>query len=462
MGFEYDLIVIGSGPAGYVAGIRAAQLGMKTVVVEQDRLGGTCLNMGCIPSKALIRQAELYLSLSEAEKTGVVVDRSGFNYRPVFEASRKAADTLSKGVQFLLKKNEVEVRKGRGTIAGPNEVSVDDGTKLFGRFILVATGSRPREIPGFPFDGKKILSSDHALLLEELPGRLLLIGGGAIGCEFAHIMSAFGVQVTVVEMLDHLLPLEDQDMAVILERAFRKRKIDVFTGASVSGWRETGDGLLASVKNRDGETQEIAADRILVVTGRAPNTSDIGLERIGITLDRGTVPVGDYYQTSVPSVFAVGDIIAAPQLAHLASAEAEIAVEFMAGRKPHPKADLSLVPRAVYTEPQIAGIGASEAALKTQGVPYTASVFQYRATGKAVATGRIDGQVKILFHPETREILGAGIVGADATELIHELILARTAGLTPADLAEMIHAHPTLSEAVMEAARGAEGWMIHA
>ncbi len=462
MGFDSDVLILGSGPAGYVAGIRAAQLGMKALVVEKGKTGGVCLNRGCIPTKALIKQAEDFLSLAEVEKTGVKVDRSGFQYKSVFETSRKASESLSKGVQYLLKKNGVGFIQGTARISGPHQVTLDDGRVLTGKNLLLATGSRPRQIPGFEFDGTDILSSDHALFLEELPARMLIIGGGAIGCEFAHVMNAFGVEVTVAEMMDHLLPQEDPDTAAIVERAFRKRKIDLRTGARVAGYQRREGELVVPVTLKDGTAEELVTDKILVVTGRAQNTDDLGLERVGIVTERGAVPVNSHYQTVVPSIYAVGDIIASPQLAHLASAEGEAAVEHMAGKGPEHAVDPLLVPRGVYTDPQVAGFGLTETNAKAQGKRYAVSLFSYRAAGKAVATGKTDGQVKLVYDPDTKEILGAGIVGADATEIIHEVLLAKKSGLKTEDIAGMIHAHPTLSEAIMEAARGAEGWMIHA
>ncbi|MBN2050486.1 MAG: dihydrolipoyl dehydrogenase [Spirochaetales bacterium] len=462
MAEKYDLLIIGSGPAGYVAGIRAAQLGMRAVIVEKGKVGGVCLNIGCIPSKALIHQAELFLSLGESEKTGVKIDRSAFDYTTVFSSSRKAADDLSKGVRFLLKKNNITLVEAEGKVVGPHDVALSTGETLQAEHLLLATGSTPREIPGFSFDGKDILSSDDALMLEKLPKSLLILGGGAIGCEFAHIMNAFGVQVTVVEMMDHLLPAEDADTAAILERSFKKRKITVKTGTTAGGYRREKGSLVVQLEDRNGKKEETEAEKILVVVGRKALGDRLGLESVGITVEKGAVPVGDYYQTAVPSIYAVGDVIAGPQLAHLASKEAEIAVEHMAGRSPEPKADPMLVPRAVYTEPQVAGFGMTEKEAKEKGLPAAVSVFPYRGAGKSVAVGKTEGQVKIIYRSDTKEILGAGLAGAQATELLHELLLAKKAELLPEDLATMIHAHPTLSETLMEAARGVEGWMIHA
>jgi dihydrolipoamide dehydrogenase len=461
MAYDYDLVVIGAGPGGYVAAIRASQLGMKAAVIEKDKPGGVCLNIGCIPSKALIHQAEIFHAAGELEGLGVKVDRSGFDYGEVFKKSRKAADMLSKGVSFLLKKNKVEYITGTAEITGPNEVSIDGSKTISGKNILVATGSRPREIPGFPFDEKKVLSSNGALMLEKLPKSIIILGGGFIGVEFAHIMHSFGVEVQVVELLDRLLPIEDEESSAVLTRSFKKRKIGMHTSTKATGMKSTKDGIVLSIEKKDGEKAELKAEMLLVVVGRAPNTEGIGLEKVGVKTEKGFIQAGDYYQTSVPSIYAIGDVVATPQLAHVASKEGEIAVEHMAGKEPVPRIDPHTIPSAVYCEPQVASFGYKEYEAKKEGVSYEKASFPYRGAGKSVAIEKPDGHVKILSDPETSEILGAHVVGAEATELIHELLLAKSAELLPADMAEMIHAHPTLSEALMEAARAVEGWAIH-
>ena len=461
MAYDYELVVIGAGPGGYVAAIRASQLGMKAAVIEKDKPGGVCLNIGCIPSKALIHQADIFQSIKDLEDMGVQVDTSAFEYGKVFQKSRKAADMLSKGVSFLLKKNKVEYIEGTATLAGPNEVTMDSGKKVSGKSIIVATGSRPREIPGFSFDEKTVLSSDGALMLETLPKSIIILGGGFIGVEFAHIMNSFGVEVNVVELLDRLLPIEDEESSTVLTRSFKKRKIGIYTSTRAMGMKKAKGGVVLSVEKKDGEKAELEAEKLLVVVGRAPNTENIGLDKVGITTDKGFIPVGDYYQTSVPSIYAIGDVVATPQLAHVASKEGEIAVEHMAGRSPVPKIDPHVIPSAVYCEPQVASFGYKEYEVQQQGLNYKKAVFPYRGAGKSVAIEKPEGHVKILYDPETAEILGAHVAGSEATELIHELLLAKSAELLPADIADMIHAHPTLSEALMEAARTAEGWAIH-
>jgi len=459
---EYDVIIIGAGPGGYVAGIRASQLGLKAVVIEKNKPGGVCLNIGCIPSKALIHEADTFRSIADLEKMGVKVDSTSFDYSHVFKKSRKAADMLSKGVQFLLKKNKVDYVAAEATITGENEVTLSTGDKLTGKNIMIATGSRPIEIPGFEFDGEKILSSDHALMLEKLPEKAVILGAGAIGCEFSHIWNGFGVEVHIVELLDQLLPLEDPEITPVLERSFKKRGIKVHTSTKATGVIKNKNGVVVSTEDKNGKVSEIEADVLLVVVGRKPNTEAIGLENAGIATDLGFIDVKDYYQTSVPSVYAIGDVVASPLLAHVASKEAEIAIEYMAGHKTIAKIDPDTIPGAVYCEPQVASFGKTEKQCKEQNIDYKKATFPYRGAGKSVAIGKSEGMVKVIFNPETKELLGCHIIGAEATELIHELLLAKTSELLPEDIATMIHAHPTLSETLMEVMRAAEGWVIHA
>jgi dihydrolipoamide dehydrogenase len=456
--YDYDVVVLGSGPGGYVAAIRAAQLGLKSAVVEKDRPGGVCLNIGCIPSKALLHDAELVRSAAELAELGAKVDLGSLDYSKAFARSRKAADTLSKGVVYLFKKNKIELVTGEGTIRSPHEIAIKGGRTLSGRFLLIATGSRPRGIPGFEFDEKAILSSNGALMLEKLPKRIGILGGGAIGVEFAHVMNAFGVEVHLVEMMEQLLPLEDAEAVEVVARSFKKRGIAIYTGTKATGYTRSGPALKLTLQGKEG-AKELEVDQVLVVVGRAPNSEGIGLESIGLKTDRGFIPVGEAGQTAVPGVYAIGDLVATPMLAHVASKEGEIAVEHMAGRKPHPL-DLNAIPGAVYCEPQLASFGYTEKRAREAGLAFDKGVLPYRAAGKSVAVGRTEGLVKILVDKESREILGAHVVGADATEMVHELLLAKTAELLPEDIATMIHAHPTLSEAVMEAARMVEGWAI--
>jgi len=460
-GYDYELAVIGGGPGGYVAAIRAAQLGIKPCVIEKDKLGGVCLNIGCIPSKALIHQAEAFSAIKEFEKMGVKIDLSNFNYRNVFLKSRKAADMLSKGVAYILKKNQVDVIQGRGKLLRPDTIEVDGKDKLRAKNIILATGSRPREIPGFKFDGEVVLSSDDALMMETLPESMIILGGGFIGVEFAHILNSFGVSVKMVELLDRLLPIEDEDSSAVLTRTFKRRKIEIYTSMRTKSIEKSKNGARLKIEDKDGKQAELEAEKLLVVVGRATNIENIGLEEAGIRVDREFVTIGDYYKTDAQGVYAIGDIIATPQLAHVASKEGEIVAEYIAGKNPQKIVDPLLIPSAVYCEPQVGSFGYKEYQLKERSVRYEKAIFPYRGAGKSVAIEKTDGHVKILFDPDTREILGASVVGSEATELVHELLLAKKSELLPSDIADMIHAHPTLSEAVMEAARSAEGWAIH-
>lgn len=455
-----ELIVVGAGPAGYVGAIRASQLGLKPVLLEGDRPGGVCLNWGCIPSKALIHQAEVFSSRGELEKMGVVCNMDGFSYRKVQAHSREVSDQVAKGVEFLLKKNGIEVIPRRGKLIGEGRVELDDGSIYQGDKILVATGSRPRELPALPFDGKRVLSSNDVLAMTELPGSMIILGGGAIGCEFAHILGSFGVKIALVEMMEHLLPGSDSEIVRVLEQNFKRRKIKVHTGTRMVSTTTSKGGVTMEIEKGD-KKDSLKADAVLVVTGRVPNTEELGLEQCGIELDRGFIPVGERLETRVPGVWAAGDIVAGPMLAHLASHQAEVAVESMAGHSGATLMPNELVPGCVYTEPQIAGFGLTSEAAEAEGREVRSSTFPYKGAGKAAAIGRTEGLAKMVIDPVTEEILGAHVVGANATEVIHELLVATTAELLPEDIAHTIHAHPTLSEAVMEMAKGLSGGAIH-
>ena len=458
----YDLVVIGAGPGGYVAAVRASQLGLKTVVVEKDAPGGVCLNWGCIPSKNLIHQAELFHILSEMESVGVSVGRDSLDYSAVQGKSREVVKTLTGGVAGLLKRNKVETIYGTASITGKGEVSVD-GKPLQTRNILVATGSRPMQVPGFEFDEEQVLSSTGVLAMTELPESLLVLGAGAIGCEFAYVMNSFGVKVTLVEALDHILPTEDFESCAVLDQALRKSGIDVRVKTRAGNLSRNSAGVTATLVARDGSEETVAASKALVVFGRSPNTTGLGLVEMGVKLDeRGYVPVGDYCQTSAAGIYAIGDITRSPALAHVASAEGEMAVEHMAGHDPARKAlDVQLVPSAIYCEPQVAGFGLREDEALRDGIEVKKSVFNYHGAGKTIAVGKPTGLVKVLCDPKTDELLGAHIVGHNATELIHELLLAKSAELLPEDISTMIHAHPTISEALMETMKGIIGRPIH-
>jgi dihydrolipoamide dehydrogenase len=456
----YDVVIIGAGPGGYVAGIRAAQLGLRACVVEKDRPGGICLNWGCIPSKSLIHQARLYHGRHELEQMGLAIDTGNFDYGRVQKKSREATQRLSAGVEYLLKKNKVDLIRGEARIAGPHKVAIGDGT-IEGRNIIIATGSRPAVIPGFEFDEEKVLSSTGILSLTKLPESLIILGAGAIGCEFAYVMNAFGVKVTLVEMADHVLPPEDAEVAAVLEKSFKQSSIHVLTATRAVSLKKTDSRVVVGLEGGNGSPSSIEAEKVLCVFGRRPNTDDIGLESIGLKTEKGYIPVGDYYETSLKTVFAIGDVVSTPLLAHVASKEAEIAVEHIAGKKPEARVDLNAIPSAIYCEPQVASFGLREAQIREKKIPYKKAFFPYSALGKAVATGHAEGMVKLLFDPQTQEILGCHIIGHDATELIHEVLLAKASELLPQDIAGMIHAHPTLSEIMMEMARAVNGEAIH-
>ena len=459
---KLDIVIIGAGPGGYVAAIRAAQLGLKVAVVEMDTPGGVCLNWGCIPSKNLIQQAEDYHVLAAMEKLGIKVDRAGLDYGKVHANSRAAANTLAGGVSGLLRKNKVKVIKGRARVAGPGVVAIEGGETLQAKNILIATGSRPMDIKGFEFDEEQVLSSTGILDMKKLPKSLVILGGGAIGCEFAFVMNAFGVEVTVVEMVDHLLPTEDFECATVLEDSFNKAGITVHAGTRATGLKRSAKTVTVALTTPEGDTS-VTAQKALVVFGRRPNTEDLGLDSVGIKADeRGFIPVGDYNQTSAKGVFAIGDVTSTPLLAHVATREGEIAVEYIAGHAGGMKqVDPDSVPSAIYCEPQVAGFGLREDEAKSKGIQIKKSVFPYRGIGKAVAVGKPEGLVKLIADPKTGEILGGHVVGLNATEILHEVLLAKSSELLAEDITGMIHAHPTLSEGVMEAALGLIGAPIH-
>ncbi|MBN2035279.1 MAG: dihydrolipoyl dehydrogenase [Chitinispirillaceae bacterium] len=460
--FDFDVAILGSGPGGYVAAIRCSQHNKKTAIIEKDRLGGVCLNIGCIPSKALIHHAALMRAARALEPVGAMLDLSGFDYAKVHAASRRAADKLSRGVAHLLKKNNVSIINGAGCLLSNHELSINGTVTITAEHIIIATGSRPRELDGFAFDETQVLSSNGGLMLEALPKKMIVIGGGAIGVEFTYIMNAFGVEVQLVEIMEELLPGEDREIAGIVRNAFVKRGVSVHTGTRALSLERDRNGLTVLLENKERGRFSLSAEKLLVVVGRTPNTDTIGLEAAGVTLENGSITVGDYYETSVSGIYAIGDVVATPFLAHVASKEGEIAAGHIAGRSDQPKRiDPDAIPSAAYCEPEVASFGLTRAAADKRGIRCAESRFPFRASGKAVAMDDTNGFIKLVHDPEGRTLLGAHCVGPHVTELVHELLLLKTGNLPISAIAEMIHAHPTLSEAVLEVGRMATGQALH-
>ncbi len=463
MAEKYDLVVIGSGPGGYVGAIRAAQLGMKVAIVERDRLGGVCLNWGCIPTKALLRNAEIIALLRRGEEFGFSFENLRVDFSVAVKRSEQAARKLSKGVEYLMKKNKVTVVAGEGKLAGNGQVRVaKDGkvTELHAARILLATGSRPREIPGVPIDGKRIITSTEALSLPQVPRSLLIIGAGAVGVEFADVYHAYGAEVILIEMLPRLLSVEDAEISNFLEKVFAKRGITIRTGTKVEAVTVKGEQVLLRL-SKEGRTEEITGDVGLVAIGRIPNIEALGIEGLGVRVGRGSfIEVGDRFETSVPGIYAIGDVIGGPLLAHKAMAEAIVAVEAMAGQNGR-RIDPSKIPNCTYCSPQVASVGLTEEQAKEKGRQVKVGRFSFQASGKAVALGDTEGFVKVVADAEYGEILGLHIIGPEATEMIAEATMARTLEATLDEVHHSIHAHPTLSETVAEACLAALGRPIH-
>jgi dihydrolipoamide dehydrogenase len=463
MNEKYDVTIIGAGPGGYVSAIRAAQLGLKVALVEKEYLGGVCLNWGCIPTKALLRNAEVVSLLGRGKEFGFTVEGFQADFGAAVDRSRKVSERLVRGVGALMRKNEVEVIEGEGRLKSPNtvEVTLDDGSKrtLETQNVVVATGGRARAIPGIDIDGERVLTYREAIVLRELPASAVIVGAGPIGMEFAHVWSTYGAQVTVVEMLDRALPLEDAEVSQEVARAFKRRKVQVLTSTRVQGIETTTDGVRVTVAGADGE-QVLEAERALIAIGVRPNSEGIGLEEIGVQVERGTIAIDDAMRTNVPGVYAIGDVTGKLALAHVASAQGIVAVETIAGAETV-TLDYEMLPRCTYCQPQVASFGITEAQAAERGHQVKVGQFPFRAIGKALGLGDYDGFVKIVADAASGEILGASLVGPEVTELLPELVLARTWELTPEEIARTVHAHPTLSEALMEAAHGVFGQAIH-
>lgn len=460
---KYDLVVVGSGPGGYVAAIRASQLGLKAAVIEEDKVGGVCLNWGCIPTKSLIKNAEVLSLFKRAKEFGVSFDNLSFDFGAAVKRSRKVSQKLSKGVGFLCKKNEITVVSGRGKLTGSNTIAVEKDGKvvqeLEAKNIILATGSRSKAVPGLEADGKKIITSTEAMILEELPESLIIVGAGAIGIEFAYIFNAYGTEVTVIEMLDNILPIEDKEISELLRASFKKRKIDIHTGTKVEKAASEGDKMKVTVSSEK-ETKDIIGDKILVAIGRDPNSENLGLEELKIETDRGFIKVDENFETNVKGIFAIGDIIGAPLLAHAASEEGIACVEYIVeGKKP--EINLNNIPSCTYCQPQVASIGLTEEKARGKGYDIDIGIFPFRANGKAQALEEMDGMVKIIVDKKYKEILGAHILGSEATEMIAEFGVAKRLESTIEELATTVHAHPTLSEVIGEASLAAMGRAIH-
>lgn len=461
---EYDVVVVGGGPGGYVAAIRASQLGLKVGLVERESLGGICLNWGCIPTKALLRNAEVArLVTGGGREYGFKTDKVELDFAAAIKRSRKVSARLVKGVGALMTGNHIEVIMGQAKLVSSTDIEVtlaEGGTQMLkAGSIILAAGARARAIPGIEVDGERVLTYRHALAREELPASAVVIGAGPIGLEFATVWKSYGTDVSVVEMMDQVLPSEDADAAAELSRHLRRLKIKAMTSTRVQGVTKTETGVRVSVSGPKGD-EDLEADVALVAIGVRPNSEDLGLEAVGIELNRGWVTVDDRMRTNVPNIYAIGDLNGKMPLAHVASAQGILAAEMIAGKDPEPF-NVNLVPRGTYTSPQVASFGLREAEAKDQGFDVAVGTFPFLPNGKALALGENVGFVKIISDATTHEILGAVIVGPEATELLPELVLAAKAELTPDEIAHTVHAHPTLNEAVMEAAHGVFGSPLH-
>ena len=455
---KYDIIVIGSGPGGYVAAIRASQLGKKVAIVEKAELGGVCLNWGCIPTKALLKSAQVFTYCKNAAHYGVAIEG---DVKPDFEKivarSRTVADTMSKGVAFLMKKNNIDILTGFGRLAGEGRVDVE-GTLYEADAIILATGARPRQMPFMPVDGQHIISSKEALTLPHLPQSMIVVGSGAIGSEFACLYASLGVKVTVVEYMPQMMPLEDEEVSKAMERSFRKMRATVLTSTTVKAVRVV-DGLCeVDIEGKKG-AETLSAEVVLSAVGIKSNIENIGLEELGIAVERDKIVVDEHYQTSAQGVYAIGDIIATPALAHVASAEAIHCVEHICGLQPD-AVDYSTIPSCVFTSPEVASVGMTEQQARDKGIDYKVGRFPFTASGKATAAGDRDGFVKLIFDEQER-LIGAHMVGATVTEMLGEPTLAKRLGATAHLIAKTIHSHPTMHEGLMEASEAALGAAIH-
>ncbi|MBN8200410.1 MULTISPECIES: dihydrolipoyl dehydrogenase [Bacillaceae] len=472
MAQEYDLVILGGGTGGYVAAIRASQLGLKTAIVEKGKLGGTCLHKGCIPSKALLRSAEVFATAKHSEDFGVMTSDVSINFSKVQERKNKIVDQLHKGVQHLMKQGKIDVFEGTGRILGPSifspmpgTISVemnngDENEMLIPKNVIVATGSRPRTLPGLDIDGQLVMTSDEALALEEVPSSIIIVGGGVIGIEWASMLSDFGAEVTVIEYADRIIPTEDKEISKEMQRLMKKKGVKIVTGAKVlPETLQKGEGVTISAEVK-GSQAEFSAEKLLVSVGRQANTEGIGIENTDIQIEKGFVLANEYFQTKESHIYAIGDVIGGLQLAHVASHEGIAAVEHIAGKNPSP-IDYSLVSKCIYSSPEAASVGLTEDEAKEKGHNVKTGKFSFRAIGKALVFGESDGFVKIVADKDTDDILGVHMIGPHVTDMISEAGLARVLDATPWEVAHTIHPHPTLSEAIGEAALAVDGKAIH-
>ena len=460
---DFDVLVIGSGPGGYVAAIRASQLGKKVAIVERAELGGICLNWGCIPTKALLRSAEVYDLIKHSTDYGFGVENSSIDFPKIIKRSRDVAGRMSKGVTFLMKKNKIEVIPGTAKLSGKNSVDValNDGKsrKITAENILIATGARARQIPGMEIDGKRVLSYREAMVVKEQPSSIVVVGAGAIGVEFAYFFRTLGSEVTIVEMLPSLLPIEDEEVSKELEKAFKKQGIKVHTATKVEKMEKGKKDVKLSI-SKDGKSETLTAEYVLMAIGVQGNIEGLGLEDAGVGMEKGWIKVNENYQTNIPNVYAIGDIIGPPWLAHVASKEGILAVEHMAGHRIVPL-DYNTIPGCTYCHPQVASVGYTEKKALEAGYKIKVGKFPMRASGKAVALGDPEGFIKIIYDEKYGELLGCHIIGPEATELITEVTLAKSVEATYMEVLHTVHPHPTLSEIVMEATHVALGEAIH-
>lgn len=460
---NYDIIVIGSGPGGYVAAIRAAQLGFKTAIIERESLGGICLNWGCIPTKALLKSAQVFEYLNHAEDYGIKVTGGEADFSAIVKRSRGVADGMSKGIQFLMKKNKIDVILGTATIKKGGKISVKDAEgavkEYTAKHTILATGARSRELPNLKQDGKNIIGYRQAMSLEKQPESMVVVGSGAIGVEFAYFYNAIGTKVTIVEYLDKIVPVEDEDVSKQLERSLKKAGITIMTGSEVTGVTQAGGVNKVTVKNAKG-TQELEATVVLSAVGITPNTENLGLEEVGVKTERGQVVVDAFYKTNIDGVYAIGDIVKGQALAHVASAEGITCVEKIAGMDVEP-INYGNIPGCTYCTPEVASVGLTEKAAKEAGYELKIGKFPFSASGKASAAGAKDGFIKMIYDAKYGELLGAHMIGANVTEMIAEIVVARKLETTGHEILKAIHPHPTMSEAIMEATADAYGEVIH-